>query len=50
MSHLGYLIVGWGGSLLALATYAVLLMVRGRALSARLPLDRQRWMTSSEES
>jgi hypothetical protein len=50
MSHVGYLIVGWGGSLLVLGSYATLLIVRGRALSARVPPERRRWMTTADDS
>ena len=48
MSHLGYLLVGWGATLGAGLLYAAHLMRRGRALSARVPTDRRRWMTSEE--
>lgn len=46
MTHLGYLLVGWGVSLGCGAAYAVRLIVRGRALSARVPAEQRRWMTS----
>jgi hypothetical protein len=50
MSHVGYLVVGWGGSSLVLGTYAAFLIVRGRTMAARVPVARRRWMTSEERS
>ncbi|MEM8708598.1 MAG: hypothetical protein AAGE98_19185 [Actinomycetota bacterium] len=50
MTHLGYLLAGWGVTLGALGLYAFRLSVRGRALAARVPVDRRRWMTAEEES
>lgn len=49
MSHLGYLLAGWGVTLGAGAAYAARLVVRGRRLTARAPLQRRRWMTSQDE-
>lgn len=46
MTHLGYLLVGWGVSLGAGALYAARLLLRGRRLSAAVPAERRRWMTS----
>ena len=46
MTHLGYLLVGWGATFGCGALYAYRLMRRGRALSARIPPDRRRWMTT----
>lgn len=46
MTHLGYLLVGWGVSLGAGVAYSAHLIRRGRALCARVPPDRRRWMTS----
>lgn len=46
MSHVGYLIAGWGGALGVLGLYAVSLIARGRTASARVPASRRRWMTS----
>jgi len=48
MTHLGYLIAGWGISLGAIAIYATSLMRRGRALSARVPVERRRWITTDD--
>ena len=48
MTHLGYLLAGWGISLGALGLYAVRLTVRGRQLAARVPADRRRWMGAED--
>ena len=48
MTHLGYLIVGWGVTLSVGALYAASLIRRGRRLSARVPSAQRRWMTSDE--
>lgn len=48
MTHLGYLIVGWGVSLGVGALYAVSLIQRGKKLAARVPHDRRRWMTAED--
>lgn len=50
MTHLGYLIAGWGIVLGAMALYALSLARRGRELSARVPSERQRWMTTADEA
>ena len=46
MTHLGYLLVGWGVTLGVGATYAVSLVRRGRRLAARVPAERRRWVTA----
>jgi len=48
MDYLGYLIGGWGVVLVAVAIYAVSLLRRGKVLSARVPADRRRWMTTDD--
>ena len=50
MSHLGYLLVGWGGVVLVLGGYAAYLIVKGRSMAATVPAARRRWMTSEEEA
>ena len=49
MTHLGYLLVGWGVSLGCGVLYATRLVLRGRALSARVPAGQRRWMTSDDK-
>ena len=46
MTHLGYLMAGWGVSLVVLGGYAVRLVRRGRSLIALVPEDRRRWLES----
>jgi hypothetical protein len=48
VTHLGYLLVGWGVWLAALALYGFRVVARGRRLSTRVPADRQRWMTTRD--
>lgn len=48
MDYLGYLISGWGVVLVAVAVYSFSLLRRGRALTARVPADRRRWMTTDD--
>ena len=48
MTHLGYLLAGWGIVVLIIALYAFRLVSRGRTLSARVPPGRRRWMTSDD--
>ena len=50
MTHLGYLLVGWGVSLGALGLYAVRVTQRGRRAAARVPADRRRWLAVEEAS
>lgn len=50
MTHLGYLIAGWGISLGALGLYAVRITARGRRLGGRVPVERRRWMTTEDPS
>ncbi|MEM9465891.1 MAG: hypothetical protein AAGA90_10990 [Actinomycetota bacterium] len=50
MTHLGYLIAGWGISLGALGLYAIRITARGRQLASRVPADRRRWMTAEDSA
>ena len=50
MTHLGYLIAGWGLSSLVILFYAVRLLKRGARLSARVPSEDARWITSSKQN
>lgn len=50
MSHLGYLLVGWGVWFGALGLYSARVIVRGRRLAGRVPKDRQRWMTTEDQA
>lgn len=44
MSQWGYVLLGWSVSIVASVCYAALIIVRGRALSRRLPAEDRRWM------
>ena len=46
MTHLGYLIAGWGISLVVLGGYGLRLARRGRSLSPLVPEDRRRWLAA----
>lgn len=48
MTHLGYLIAGWGIALGAIALYAFSLIRRGNALAARVPVERRRWISTED--
>ncbi len=50
MTHLGYLLVGWGVTLGVGLAYACHLIRKGRELSARVPVERRRWMTAKDEA
>ena len=47
MTHVGYLVAGWGISLFVLGGYAFGLVRRGRRLAPRVPVDGRRWIDSS---
>ena len=48
MTHVGYLIAGWGIALAAILIYIISVFRRARSVASRVPSERQRWMTSSE--
>lgn len=48
MTHVGYLIAGWGVVAAVMTTYSWLLVQRGKRLAARVPETRQRWMSSDD--
>ena len=48
MTHVPYLIAGWGITALAFAVYAGSVMARAKRVSARVPAERQRWMTGND--
>ena len=50
MTHLGYIIAGWGISLGVLGGYAISVIRRGRAVSRLVPEDRRRWIDSETDS
>jgi hypothetical protein len=50
MTHLGYLLAGWGLSSFIVLLYAFRLLKRGAQLSARVPSDQARWMSSPKQN
>ncbi len=48
MTHLGYLLAGWGVVFVASAIYAVSVLRRARRVAARVPIERARWMTGKD--
>ncbi len=48
MTHVGYLIAGWGVVVGTCAAYAFSLLRRGRRLMARVPEERARWMSADD--
>jgi hypothetical protein len=40
----GYVWLGWGVAAVAVITYTVIILLRGRALSKRVPPEERRWM------
>lgn len=49
MTHVGYLIAGWGISLVAIGGYTWSVITRGRTLSSQVAADRRRWIQSNDE-
>ncbi len=49
MSHLGYLIAGWAIGIGVPTLYAIYILSRGRKLADKVPPERQRWISSTEE-
>ncbi|MDG2351396.1 MAG: hypothetical protein P8L35_01100 [Acidimicrobiales bacterium] len=50
MTHLGYLLAGWGLSSFIVLLYAFRLLKRGAQLSTRVPSDQARWMSSPKQN
>ncbi len=48
MTHVPYLIAGWGISIAAVSLYAFSVMRRAKRLAALVPVDRRRWMTGDD--
>jgi hypothetical protein len=43
MTHVGYLVAGWGIGLASLGLYALRTVRRGRSLAARVAPEERRW-------
>lgn len=50
MTHVGYIAAGWAVTFGVCGLYAVWLVTRGRAMTARVPADRRRWMTTPDDT
>lgn len=48
MTHVGFLVAGWGISIVASVLYAISVLRRARRLSALVPPERVRWMTGDD--
>ncbi|MGI9605025.1 MAG: hypothetical protein ACR2P0_02685 [Acidimicrobiales bacterium] len=48
MTHVGYLIAGWGIVFGVCGLYAIAVLRRSRRLLDRVPADRARWMTTDD--
>jgi len=48
MTHVPYLIAGWGISIAACVAYAISVMRRAKRISAFVPPERVRWMTGDD--
>lgn len=48
MTHVAYLVAGWGITFIACAAYAFSVLRRARVLAARVPEERRRWMPSQD--
>ncbi len=48
MTHVGYLVAGWGITFVACGVYVFSVMRRARRVAARVPAERARWMTAQD--
>ncbi len=48
MTHVGYLVAGWGTAFVASALYATSVIRRARRVAAKVPIERARWMTGKD--
>ena len=48
MTHAAYVLTAWGVTLGTGALYALRVVLRGKALAARVPPERRRWMTTPD--
>ncbi len=50
MTHVGYLVAGWGSAFLIIGIYTWVLIQRGNRLAKRVPVEKQRWMSARDEA
>ncbi len=48
MTHVPYLIAGWGVVFVAAGVYAISVLRRARRIGAKVPIERARWMTGKD--
>lgn len=48
MTHVGFLVAGWGITLVAGAVYAFSVIRRAKRLATLVPPERVRWMTGGD--
>lgn len=48
MTHVGFLVAGYGTVFVACALYAVSVLRRAKRVAARVPIERARWMTGKD--
>lgn len=48
MTHVPYLIAGWGIAFVLCALYAVSVVRRAKSIAAKVPVERARWMTGKD--
>jgi len=48
MTHVPYLVAGYGISIAVIALYVVSVMRRSKRLAAKVPAERARWMTGND--
>lgn len=50
MTHLGYILAGWGISLGVLGSYTLSVLRRAKAAAQLVPQERQRWIDANTEA
>lgn len=48
MTHVPYLVAGWGISFVLIGLYAVSVLRRAKTIAAKVPVERARWMTGKD--
>ncbi len=48
MTHVGYLVAGWGIAFGASGLFAWSVMQRAKRVALRVPVERQRWLTGQD--
>lgn len=48
MTHVPYLVAGWGIAAITCALYAMSVTRRAKRVATRVPIERHRWMTGQD--